>query len=75
MTHSAQEIAKIWQDLLGVSKVSLDDNFFDLGGHSLLTLKMLARINQNFDCNLKLRDVLTANLGQLAELLDTGVSV
>jgi amino acid adenylation domain-containing protein len=68
-TASEKAVATIWQELLHVKDVGLDDNFFDLGGHSLLTLKMLARINESFGKNLKLRDVLTATLGQLASLV------
>ncbi|RYZ52233.1 MAG: hypothetical protein EOP07_19960 [Proteobacteria bacterium] len=68
-TASEKAVALIWQELLHVKDVGLDDNFFDLGGHSLLTLKMLARINETFGKNLKLRDVLTATLGQLASLI------
>jgi amino acid adenylation domain-containing protein len=69
---SEQAIAEIWKDLLGVKLVSVDDNFFDLGGHSLLTLRMLSRINASFARTLKLRDILTANLSQIARLVDQG---
>ncbi|MCB8949260.1 MAG: hypothetical protein H6653_14715, partial [Ardenticatenaceae bacterium] len=34
-----QKIAEIWQRLLNVPQVGLNDNFFDLGGHSLLTVQ------------------------------------
>ena len=34
-----QKIAEIWQKLLNVPQVGLNDNFFDLGGHSLLTVQ------------------------------------
>ena len=33
-----QQIAAIWREALQVERVGLDDNFFDLGGHSLLTI-------------------------------------
>ncbi|MEA5602496.1 non-ribosomal peptide synthetase [Nostoc sp. UHCC 0252] len=35
-----QQIAKFWQEVLHLDKVGIHDNFFDLGGHSLLTLKV-----------------------------------
>ncbi|MEH2349562.1 MAG: amino acid adenylation domain-containing protein [Nostoc sp.] len=35
-----QQIAKLWQEVLHVDKVGIHDNFFDLGGHSLLMLQI-----------------------------------
>jgi hypothetical protein len=37
-------IAKIWIELLGVSRVSVYDNFLDVGGHSLLAMRAVSRI-------------------------------
>jgi amino acid adenylation domain-containing protein/non-ribosomal peptide synthase protein (TIGR01720 family) len=39
-----RSIAAIWQEVLGLEFISLDDNFFDMGGHSLLLLHVHARI-------------------------------
>jgi amino acid adenylation domain-containing protein len=40
--HSAAErrIAKVWQEVLGLATVGLEDNFFDVGGHSMLVARM-----------------------------------
>ena len=38
------QIAAIWAHALGVKKLDPDDNFFALGGHSLLGVKMIAEI-------------------------------
>jgi acyl carrier protein len=45
-------IAEIWQELLEVEQVNLRDNFFALGGHSLLLLPMQERIRDRFGVNL-----------------------
>jgi amino acid adenylation domain-containing protein len=39
-------LARIWSELLGVPKVGAFDNFFDLGGNSLLSLQVVDRIEQ-----------------------------
>lgn len=39
-------LAQIWAELLGVKRVGIHDNFFDLGGDSILGLQMVARTNQ-----------------------------
>lgn len=41
-----QKIATLWQELLGRSQVGVDDNFFDLGGHSLLVVRMHRQLTQ-----------------------------
>ena len=38
------QVAAIWAKALGVKKINSDDNFFALGGHSLLGVKMIAEI-------------------------------
>jgi amino acid adenylation domain-containing protein len=47
-TEQERRLAAIWQELLGVSSVSLDDNFFDLGGHSLQVARLQHRIASEF---------------------------
>lgn len=41
-------VATIWQDLLGVERVGIHDNFFDLGGHSLLLMRLQDRLQEAF---------------------------
>jgi acyl carrier protein len=38
------EVAAVWQDLFGIEQISVEDNFFDLGGHSLLLVQAHARL-------------------------------
>jgi amino acid adenylation domain-containing protein len=47
-TPQDARLAAIWADLLGWDHVELDDNFFDLGGHSLLVAALQQRIGTEF---------------------------
>jgi thioester reductase-like protein len=48
-------IAQIWRDVLGVSRVGVEDSFFDLGGDSLSAAQMGARVKEEFGVALSLR--------------------
>jgi non-ribosomal peptide synthase protein (TIGR01720 family) len=41
-----QTIADIWQTLLGIDGVGINDNFFELGGDSVVSIQVIARVNQ-----------------------------
>ncbi|MFE4108627.1 type I polyketide synthase [Almyronema epifaneia] len=41
-----QTIADIWQQVLGVASIGVDDNFFDLGGNSLSSIQVVAQLKQ-----------------------------
>ncbi|BAZ20907.1 beta-ketoacyl synthase [Kalymmatonema gypsitolerans NIES-4073] len=55
-----RKIADIWQELLGVEQVGLDDNFFDLGGHSLIATQMVSQLRKDFKVELSLRHIFQA---------------
>ncbi len=63
-------LADIWKDVLGVTDVGAYDRFFDLGGHSLQSMQVIARIEAHHGLRLSPRDLLTQNLAQLAALCD-----
>lgn len=45
-TDIEKSIVKIWEELLGVHPIGIEDNFFDLNGHSLLGTQIMSRITQ-----------------------------
>ncbi|MGW7414201.1 amino acid adenylation domain-containing protein [Streptomyces sp. NPDC054863] len=45
-TPTEQQLAAIWQELLGVDAVRREDDFFDLGGDSMLVLQVFARLGE-----------------------------
>jgi acyl transferase domain-containing protein/acyl carrier protein len=50
-----QKIADIWQELLGIEQVGSNDNFFDLGGHSLIGIQLISQLRKYFQVELSLR--------------------
>jgi amino acid adenylation domain-containing protein len=56
-TRTEQSLADVWSDLLGLPQVGINDNFFDLGGHSLLTTQLISRVRELFQVELPLREV------------------
>jgi NAD(P)-dependent dehydrogenase (short-subunit alcohol dehydrogenase family)/acyl carrier protein len=50
-----QTIADIWQELLGIDRVGIHDNFLDLGGHSLMALQVTSRLRRVFQAELSVR--------------------
>ncbi|RBL90546.1 non-ribosomal peptide synthetase [Chitinophaga flava] len=66
------QLAAIWQRLLGVERISTQDNFFTLGGHSLLATRVVSAVRKELETELSVKDLfahptverLTAHLEQ-----------
>ena len=68
-------LAAIWQEVLGVDRVGVHDNFFDLGGHSLLSIHLINCIKDRLGWVLTPREILLNNLQQLADYCDSRAPV
>lgn len=63
-------LARIWQDILGLEAIGVDQNFFDLGGHSISATLVAARVRREFGIELPLRDVfLHPTVAALADIV------
>jgi len=49
------KIARIWQDILGINRVGIEDSFFDLGGDSITVVQMAAKVREEYNIELSLR--------------------
>jgi amino acid adenylation domain-containing protein len=45
-TEIEMQVAEIWQEVMGLEKISIFDNFFELGGRSLVAVQLMARIEK-----------------------------
>ncbi len=60
-------LAGIWREVLAVERAGVEDNFFDLGGHSLTAVQVMSRIRSAFGVDIPLRRVFEApTIAQLA---------
>ena len=55
-------LAHMWSELLGLERIGVEDNFFDLGGHSLLGMQVLSRLRKDFAVELPVRLFFTTKL-------------
>lgn len=71
-SESEKTLASIWSEVLKVESPGLDDNFFQIGGHSLKAMRVLSRVYKEFEVELQLTDIFRATtIRQLALLIDS----
>ncbi|MEC3979007.1 MupA/Atu3671 family FMN-dependent luciferase-like monooxygenase [Amycolatopsis sp. H20-H5] len=71
----AARVIELWREVLGVEDIGPDDNFLDLGGHSLVATMLLARLRREFGCELSLRDFLeTPTVAAIVDRVGSGTS-
>ena len=65
-----ETLAEYWEDLLGVSDIGIRDDFFDLGGHSLIAVRLFAKIKKKWGIEYPLSVLFEApTIGAGADLL------
>jgi amino acid adenylation domain-containing protein len=70
-----QAIADVWRQVLNVPRVSIYDNFFDLGGHSLLSTRVMHHIEERLKKRLNVAELIMQNLAQVAAKCDQAPAV
>ncbi|MFD3273857.1 non-ribosomal peptide synthase/polyketide synthase [Paenibacillus dendritiformis] len=64
------QLAQIWQEVLGLPRVSVKDNFFDIGGHSLRATALVAKLHKEIGIEMQLREVFQyPTLEQMVEVI------
>uniref|UniRef100_UPI001E5C8AFC non-ribosomal peptide synthetase n=1 Tax=Nocardia sp. CNY236 TaxID=1169152 RepID=UPI001E5C8AFC len=70
-TAVEQAVARVFAEVLGVERIGRNDDFFALGGNSLVATQVAARLGADLRCSLGVRDVFAAStVVELAELIE-----
>lgn len=56
-TDLERKLAAVWREVLEVDQIGVDENFFDLGGHSLLLLPLHSRVKAVLECDLTMMEL------------------
>src|SRR2546425_928694 len=73
-SDTERKVAAAWSQLLGIARIGRTDNFFDLGGNSLLAIQLAAHLRKAFDIDLAIASLFeSADLGSLAAAVDAAL--
>ncbi|QWA30646.1 non-ribosomal peptide synthetase [Pseudomonas sp. RC3H12] len=71
VTELERKLAAIWAEVLQVERVGLQDNFFDLGGHSLLIVQVIGRVREQLGVDLSLNELFEqATLADFSQVVE-----
>jgi hypothetical protein len=70
-TRGEQLVAAVWRELLGVERIAVTDNFLDLGGHSLLIMQAIAKLEARTGKRVSPRTFIFQTLEQIARDYDS----
>ncbi len=71
VTEVEKELAKIWFDLLRVEKIGINDNFFNIGGHSLKATTLVAKIHKEMNVEVPFAEIFSKpTIKALAEYIN-----
>ena len=70
-TDMEKKLAKIWSDILKIERIGTDENFFEIGGHSMIAVTLMVKIEKELGIRLPLAILFDhSNIHDMAQLLD-----
>ncbi len=71
-TRTEQTVAQIWHEVLGYKQYDIEDQFFDIGGNSILMLKVHARVDEQYPGAVQLPDLFSySTIAKLSAHIDS----
>jgi thioesterase domain-containing protein/acyl carrier protein len=72
-TNTESRLIEIWSELLNVDRVGINDDFFEIGGESLLAIRLISRIQREFERDLPVATLFqNATIEKLSRIIDKG---
>ncbi len=72
---SEEKLAGIWAEILQKERISINDDFFDLGGHSLKVTRLISQIHKEFQVKIELKELfITTTLEGQAQLIENALT-
>ncbi|HLP47317.1 MAG TPA: amino acid adenylation domain-containing protein, partial [Candidatus Kapabacteria bacterium] len=69
-----EQLVVAWKEVLGLEKIGVEDNFFNIGGDSIKVIRLANSINNRLQTNIKILDLFTNNtVRELAQVIKNGV--
>jgi acyl carrier protein len=79
LTSTQKKVLKIWQDIIKTKSLGINDNFFDVGGTSLLAVRVVDRIEKEFNIRFVLRNFfnypIIQNIAEHIDILSNPVKI
>jgi len=74
-TDTEKKLALIWSSILKIEKIGILDNFFEIGGHSMIAVNMIIRIEKEFGIRLPLATLFEqSDIQKLAKVIEAGIT-
>ena len=70
LTEMEEILVSIWKEVLSADSIGVHDNFFQVGGHSLLSIQVISRLEEKIGLRINPREFIYQTLGQLAASID-----
>jgi amino acid adenylation domain-containing protein len=70
LTEMEEMLIAIWKEVLSLDHISVQDNFFEVGGHSLLSIQVISRLEKRIGLRINPREFIYQTLGQLAASIE-----
>lgn len=71
MTSTERALLEVWSEVLETDRLGVHDNFFEMGGHSFLAIKVMSLVRQIYPVEISLLDFLDApTISEQSSLID-----